>query len=297
MLQPTLSVVVAAWQDADGLEECLAALHGQQDEGVETIVVATGNCARDAVARFPWVQLVKAGDALLTPQLWSIGMARAKCEWVAITTAHFAPAADWVRTIRQTAARAENVAGIGGAIDPPRTSNLVDWATYFQRYNAYLHLRQEQTVNDIAGDNAAYRRGDLLRQARFLRDGFWEPDFHRLVLAEGKKLLFTPAMRVTMIRSFGFWRFIGQRFHHGIQFGQARMRGKPAGKKAIGVLLSPLIPAVFFVKIARRVIGSGRNIGMFFACLPILSCFLKVWALGEVIGYVTWERTAEPVTQ
>ena len=236
--------------------------------------------------RYPWMRWVEASGAeLLTPHLWGIGMREARGDVVAITTSHFVPASTWLAVIKDRFSRLE-AAGIGGRIDPPSSSNLVDWATYFQRYSAYLEMSGEQEVRDIAGDNAAYRRSDLLRHPQFFQEGFWEPDFHKLVLKEGKRLVFVPEMVVRMQNSFGFWPFIGQRFHHAIQFGQARMRGKGLGVRLLGVCALPLIPPLFMTKILMRVWRGRRYRGAFFASLPVLGCFLTAWALGEVLGYV-----------
>ena len=113
---------------------------------------------------------------------------------VAITTSHFIADPTWLKVIGERLSQLPDASGIGGRIDPPTSSNLVDWATYFQRYSAYLHLGKEQQVQDLAGDNAAYRHCDLVRYPQFFDAGFWEPDFHKLVLAEGKKLIFVPDM-------------------------------------------------------------------------------------------------------
>jgi hypothetical protein len=51
---------------------------------------------------------------------------------------------------------------------------------------------REQTVFEIAGDNASYKRDAFLAYSTAWRDGFWEPEFHRLLRAEGKTLAFAP---------------------------------------------------------------------------------------------------------
>jgi GT2 family glycosyltransferase len=288
----TISIVVAAWRDTAGLAECLESLAAQRADSTEVLVICSappGEPVQALQRRHAWARWFPAPAHGLIPHLWAIGMRAAANDVVAITTAHFRPAADWVEQIRQAFAR-HSAAGVGGRIDPPRGGRLVDWATYFQRYNAYLHLDREQPVGDIAGDNAAYRRAELLRHPQCFTEGFWEPDFHRLLLNEGKTLLFIPSMRITQTTSFGFRRFLRQRFVHAIQFGQARMRGRGWGYRLAGLLASPLIPLLFGAKIARRVLASGRDIGAFMLSLPILGCFLMAWGAGEACGYLLPER-------
>src|SRR5262245_40955115 len=113
MSEPTISIVIAAWQDPAGLADCLEALLGQRDQGTEVLVVSTVAPPPDLVARFAWVVWLDAGEGLLTPELWSRGMAQACREVIALTTAHFTPASDWVSAIRRAHSRLEALA-IGG---------------------------------------------------------------------------------------------------------------------------------------------------------------------------------------
>lgn len=282
----SLSVVVAAWPDNTGLAGCLRALQPQADSQVQIIVTSTVSPPTDFVHEFPTVRWLRADPAALIPELWSLGMASATGTVVAITTAHFLPAPDWLAQIRTAHGRLDS-AGIAGPIDPPRGGSLGDWATYFLRYSTAFIYDREQSVHDLIGDNAAYRRVDLQRHGESIRAGFWEPEFHRLVLAEGMKLTFVPAMRITQKHSFGIARFCSQRMHHGRQYGGDRMRGKSTLYRTAGVLLSPLIPLMLLVKIGARVTHRPAYVLPFLGSLPVLLLFICSWALGELRGYIS----------
>jgi hypothetical protein len=281
----SVSVVVAAWPDATGLADCLGSLRPQAGEGVQIFVVSPAAAPADFARHFPAVRWLTADPAALIPRLWSLGMAAATGEVVAITTAHFVPAADWIAQIRAAYQRLDS-AGIAGPIDPPLGGSLGDWATYFLRYSTAFIYDREQSVHDLIGDNAAYRRSDLQRHGESIRAGFWEPEFHRLVLAEGRKLTFVPEMRITQKHSFGIARFCSQRLHHGRQYGGDRMRGKSALYRAAGIMLSPLIPLVLLAKIMGRLSHRPAYVPPFLASLPVLLFFLCSWALGELQGYL-----------
>lgn len=292
MPRPDLSVVVAAWPDDRGLADCLAALAPQLGDGTEVLVVAAGDPAERPAGWPPQARRL-AGNGLI-PDLWAAGIGEARGGVVAITTAHFRPAPDWVGAVRAAHARLESPA-IGGAIDPPRGGSLVDWATYFLRYSAYLGYGREQDVPDVAGDNASYKRGALEAHPDLVRNGFWELDLHRRLRAEGRRVTFDPAVRVTQRHSFGFRRFMAQRFEHGRQFGGNRFPGRPLPVRLAAAAAAPLIPAVFLAKIVRRVVRGRRYYGPFLAALPVMLCFLLAWSLGEAVGYLRPRRpAAEP---
>lgn len=282
----SVSVVVAAWPDTTGLAECLGSLQPQAGDGVQIFVASPASPSADFMRNFPAVRWLAANPAALIPRLWSSGMAVATGEVVAITTAHFVPAADWIAQIRAAHGRLDS-AGIAGPIDPPRGGGPGDWATFFLRYSTAFVHDHEQSVHDLIGDNAAYRRADLQRHWESIRAGFWEPKFHQLVLAEGRKLTFVPEMRITQKHSFGIARFCSQRMHHGRQYGGDRMRGKSALYRTLGVLLSPLIPLVLLAKIVGRVTHRPAYVLPFLGSLPVLLLFICSWALGELRGYLS----------
>ena len=285
MTGPSVSVVVAAWEDTAGLAECLDALASQQGNGTEVIVVSGATCPPELKHRFGGVSWVEAAGDLPIPGLWGLGMQRSSRDVVALTTAHFMPSPGWVQAIRRSHSRLDSPA-IGGPIDPPGGGGLVDWATYFMRYSAYARCDREESRVDLAGDNASYKRAAVLAHADLLRDGFWEQDFHRRFRRAGRTLTLVPEMRVRQRRSFGFRRFLRQRFEHGRRFGRARLAGRGAGARALHVLASPLVPAILLARIAGRVLRGGRDLGPFAAALPILTCFVLAWAAGEASGYV-----------
>jgi hypothetical protein len=168
----------------------------------------------------------------------------------------------------------------------------VDWATYFLRYSAYLAYDREQTVADLAADNASYKRAAVLAYPEFLQQGFWEQELHARLRAEGHSLTFVPAMRVRLRASFGFAPFLRQRFLHGRTFGQARLRGQGITWRAAAILGSPLIPAILLAKVALRVLRSRRDWRPFLASLPITTAFALAWAAGEASGYVAPGQSA-----
>lgn len=281
-----VSVIIAVWPDAAGLSDCLDSLAAQRDDETQVIVSAAVAPPPNLVTRFDWVQWSDAATGALIPNLWSKGMAIARGEIVAITIGQFVPASDWLEQIRQAHRRLDSL-GIGGTICPPRGGSAVDWATYFLRYSKYIRCVDEQSVRDIAGDNASYKRTAIAAHWKSINEGFWEPEFHRLVLATGHKLTFNPAIRVTQNASFGVRRFCAQRFVHARHFGRDRMRGKSWIFRLTGIVAAPLIPVILLAKITRNVIKKPTYLRPFLKSLPTLLLFIVCWAFGEACGYMT----------
>ena len=281
---PDLSVVVAAWPDADGLGDCLAALEPQLDAGTEVLVVLGRDPPTGLVSRFPAVRWLPEVDGLI-PVLWAAGIRAARGEIVAITTSHFLPAADWVASIRAAHGRLDSPA-IGGAIELADRGSAVDWATYFLRYSRYLGYVREQDVDDVAGDNASYKRAELAAHPDWLADGFWEQSVHTRLRASGQRVTFVPRVRVRQARSFGFRRFLAQRFAHGRQFGSARFARGAVLTRLAAAAAAPLIPLILLGKVTARVLRGGGNLPRLLAALPALACFIAAWSLGEVCGYL-----------
>ncbi len=281
-----VSVVVAAWPDTAGLLDCLGSLLRQSDERVQIFVASPMPLPADFARNFAAVRWLAAAPAALIPNLWSLGMAAATGEVVAITTAHFVPAPDWIAQIRAAHRRLDS-AGIAGPIDPPRGGSLGDWATYFLRYSTGFIYHREQSVHDLIGDNASYQRSALQAHWESIRVGFWEPEFHRRVLAEGRTLVFVPEIRITQKFSFGVSRFCSQRLNHGRHYGRDRMRGKPVLFRLAGIVAAPLIPFVLLAKIMARLMHKPGYVLPFLASLPVLLLFIFSWAVGELWGYLS----------
>ena len=278
------SVVIAAWPDLNGLAECLESLASQRDAATEVFVVGGARLPTQISVQFPWVRWLEGSPTMLVPHLWSLGMNSSRGKIVAITTARFVPAHDWLKNIYEAHQRLAT-AGIGGAIDPPCERSAKGWAIYFLRYSAYLNYRQEQIVHEIAGENASYKRDSLAAHRQAIAEGFWEPEFHRLLQAEGKTLSFVPAIRVTQGAPFGVGCFCRQRFQHGRHFGRMRLRWSSWPMRTARIITSPLIPAVILGKIFGRVVASRRYFDRLLISFPLLFVFVVAWTLGEVFGY------------
>lgn len=282
-----LSVVVASQNARESVKKCLDEIQGQCGiEATEIIIVdnSIDETAEIVAREFPEIKLVQAAKDKFIPELWKIGISESGGECVALTTAHFVPAKNWIAEIIK--AHDSPYAGIGGAIENDAQAGLVSWAIYFCRYSRYMLPFAEENTEDFAADNASYKRADLERVSRSMEKGFWEVFVHQAMQKEKMQLRLNPNIVVYHQQSFAFSGFVHQRFQHGRQFGSTRAQNISSAKRIAFILLSPLIPFVYLFRITRRVFSKKRNTEKYFLSLPILFLFLVSWACGEFCGYL-----------
>lgn len=276
-----LTVVVGASAPEASLRSCLAALEGQR-AGTQVVVVEAHPSSEAVKERFPWAEFLTCPDALV-PELWREGIDRARGRIVALTIAQMIPAPDWVETVVR--AHDEHDA-VGGAIDPGEDLRLVDWAEYFVRYSREMAPFEPAAREDIAGDNASYKRALLVEEREHLRTGFWEPVIHPVLRRRGVELWHTPEMLVRQGRSNGFLAFAAQRWAHGRRY--ARQRGEDFTRRrhALGALGAPAVPFLMTLRVLRSVFAKGRFRGRLIAALPLVFALNTVWALAEARGHL-----------
>jgi hypothetical protein len=278
---PNVTVVIASNAPPERLAACLEALEPQRD-GVDVRVHESAPSPRALRERFPWASFTTTPGALV-PHHWRDGIDEARGEIVALTISQMIPASDWIATIRRELASGDVVAG---AIDPGAGLRVVDWAEYFCRYSREMRPFVSRETPDLPGDNAAYRRERLESVRESYRDGFWEPDVHRALAAEGVRLPQEPDLVVRQGRSAGFRAFATQRTRHGRAYGRQRGVRFSRGRNAIGVLAWPLVPIVMTARVVGLVMSKRRHRARLALALPAVVAFNCVWAVAEALGHL-----------
>jgi glycosyltransferase involved in cell wall biosynthesis len=290
-VRPRISVVVASHNAGPNIADCLKAINASSfQRDTEIIVVDNSNDGTDAIVQqqFPSVKLVRCYHGKLIPELWEVGIHCSRGDIVALTSAHCVPAKNWIDEI--SLAHHNPYAGIGGAIENDPRGGWVSWAIYFCRYSSYMLPFSARVVHDFAADNASYKRSALDACRSAMREGFWETFIHAEMTKAGAKLFLMPAIVVYHRQSFSFAGFMRQRFRHGRRFGSERVRHLSFSHRMALIVISPLIPALLFFRITRRVMTRKRHFARYFLVTPILALFLLSWSAGELTGYV-WIHT------
>lgn len=281
---PLLSIVVATTDAADSLDACLSALLAAAANTSAEIVVV--DAARERASRRPAnrpaVRTITAPPGTLVPSLWLRGLHVSRGRFVAFTIAQCVVSPGWAD--QMIAGMTEGVGGAGGALAlAPRTYPCT-WALYFLRYSNFLEERWTPgpIAGDIAGDNAIYRRSDLLGPGVCPASGFWEVDVHRRLRQRGLTLVAVAGAAATLVGAHAPRRIVRERFRHGRHFGAWRA-GSTARRVRI-VAAAPLVPLVLVARFARRIWPVPHHRLRFMAALPWLVVFATAWALGEAAG-------------
>jgi hypothetical protein len=286
MNTPALSVIVAVQHAQQNLPEIVRALNCPHHPEIEFLF-----CYADAAPDVPAllandspIRLVRGASGSLIPHLWRDGIVAARAEHVALTTAHCIPDDNWLDTLKRL--DWDGLAGIGGVIENHPESSACDWAVYLLRYVSFAPPQAARCVEEIAADNAVYRRALIQQEADLLQQGFWEPSFHARFRAQGFGLALQPTLRVIHRNRYSAGEFFRQRFAHGRAFGIARASTLPLAKRLLLVALSPLLPFVFL----RKIVVAGRQNpytrSQLPRALPWLLFFLLGWGLGEARAYL-----------
>jgi hypothetical protein len=154
---------------------------------------------------------------------------------------------------------------------------------YFARYSAYLPPIEPRMVDDVAGDNAAYRRAALDAVRDTWRAGFWEIDVHRALRARGQTLALVPDMTTRFTGGVSLRAMARQRWRHGRQYGATRR-----GSRVFRIMTSPAIPLVLALRIIRRVRTKRPDwMPQVWRSLPALLVLIGAWSAGEIVGLCT----------
>ena len=282
-MQSSISVVVGASGPGASLEACLEALEPQVNGKDEVLVYEAEPSAPAFRERFAFARFAERPGALV-PELWRDGIDDSQGDIVALTIAQMIPAGDWLDTIRGEHARFD---ALGGAIEPAGNGmRIVDWAEYFCRYARDMLPFSPRESLDLPGDNAAYKRQVLEAHSDLYRDGFWEPDVHRGLAADGIVCWHSPELVVSQSRSFGWRAFVRQRLAHGRKYGHQRGVRFSRMRNLAGVLGSPLVPFLMTLRVLRQVATKRRWRLRALAALPVIFSFNLAWAVAEARGHL-----------
>ena len=282
-------MIVGGYNARATVRACLTTLT-QQTAVVNAEIIfvdaSTDGTADLVAAEFPAVVLLHGNRNSLVPHLWRLGLDAARGAIIAFTIAQCIPAKDWLSQI--LLAHRNGPAGVGGPIDGPTNGSGLDWALYFARYSAYLSPGTPGFVDEIPGDNAAYKRIALSRCQEEMREGFWETLVHVRLRANGEKLQWSPQMSVRLGAAGNLGATAALRFRHGRHYGATRPGGNSLLKRLARVAASPLIVPALTARILGRVRRQRPDWTVhFLRALPALIVLLNAWALGEISGYLS----------
>ncbi len=215
---PRFSVIVPAYQAADTLPACLAALSEQtiRHEDYEVIVIDDGSTDETAgVARAAGVTTIvqpHAGAATARNR----GAAAGRGELLLFTDADCAPIPGWIEALSTPFTDSE-VAGAKGAY-LTRQRDLVARFTQLEYEDRYDRMAGSERIDFIDTYSAAYRRDIFLLNGGFDSSFLIDEDqeFSFRLAEKGYKLVFVPAAHVYHQHNQTLAQYIRRKFRIGM---------------------------------------------------------------------------------
>lgn len=272
-----LSIVIPVRRATATLARCVESMRAAS-AGLDAEIVVAYSAADETAAiaaGLPGVRLVRAERGCGVPQLRRDGVRAAAGEFILITEDHCTVGPDWARLLLR-AAEEHPASAWGGPVQNGRTSWL-GWAHYFTRYTAFLPPGQPGYCPHLPGNNALYRREDLLSFATGWSDGFWEAEFNAVLRRERGPFWYVPAACVTQQQQRGLVEYISLRCRHG------RCYGARCGKPHSAVFF--FVAALLFWRGLRAALRHGEAV-RFTVVAPLLAVYYAAWAAGEMVGYL-----------
>ena len=197
-MSEAITIVIPAYGAGPHLEEVVASLDGQLDEGCRIIISHSG--VGDPTARFDGngrVTVLHADDRLLAGAARNRGFAQARTDWVAFIDEDIVPADDWYESLQRSIA--EKAADcIIGAIDYRLSSGY--WGTslwYVELGGVHPYMPKRPLTGGPSG-NMAVRRASFAKAGAFPDD--WRSSEELVAQARmitaGHKVTFDPAVIV-----------------------------------------------------------------------------------------------------
>ncbi len=235
------------------------------------------------------MRMIEVDERALVPARWLAGLREAQGTAVAFTSSQFVLGDGWAAAALGAFGR--GFAGVGGRVRISPDASIEDRAIFALRYASVLGDRAsyvgDETVHDIAADNAAYLRAALVNGQVGDEDGFWEVEVHPSLRAAGASFALTSGMTATFVGPTSVERVMRQRFAHGQHFARWRLKQKRVSRARL-VLAAPLVPFILLMR-ARRALErqSASSLGVL-ASLQLLR-FAAAWAAGEASA--AWMRS------
>ena len=292
MMPPALTVVLAVDGASDRIDDRLDAIaRSCQGLDADVLVVHSRDIPIAMPAHPPISATALAAPGDLVPTFWGLGIANARGDVVALTTTQFRVTEGWARELLRPF-EADDTVGAGGSVTVSPDAAALTRAVFLIRYSEHMAVPGAPSPAEIAGDNAAYRRAAVLRACPNVADGFWEVDVHRVLRAQGGRIVHVPQAIAEFSPALSLREMFANRVVHGSHFGAYRVQVL-RWPRLVAVAVTPLVPMVLLARILGRIRRTGQSLSSAFVLLPAMVTLLGAWAVGEARGALFAARSGE----
>lgn len=301
---PCVSVVVVivsdttqARADAHHLAGCLEAL-GRQRAAPAIEVIVPHHARVDGIdalkQRFPHVRflLVSGEEAMGNgcgrehhDVLRAHGLLAARGEVVALLEDHARPDEMWCA--HMVRAHEGRFAAIGGAIENGIDRPL-NWAVYYCDFGKYQNPLPSGDSAYASDANTSYKKAALDSVRELWERRFREVVVNGALLSRGERVGLQPEIIVYQHRSdLQLSSALRERYVWGRSYAVTRCELLSGGKRLVYAALSPLLPLIMLLRLARTAWQRRRTFDKFLRGMPLIALLLAGWGCGEALGYLT----------
>ncbi len=303
--QPTLSIIAIIANDTNDhhahvahLRGCLQALAAQKNAPPFEVIVPHYPAVEglEALSReFPAVRFISVSDLRTFTgrggsrehhdELRARALPLARGEIIGLLEDHDRPDPHWCARVIE--AHRESHVGVGGAVENGIDRPL-NWAVYFCDFSRYQNPVPAGLTHFASDVNVSYKRSSLEAIRPVWQESFFEPAVNSALEAQGGTLALSREIVVYQHRDgLQLADALKERFVWGRSFGATRTRLVGTAKRALLVVVSPLLPILLVARMAANVARKRRGVDRFFRVLPLTFALSVSWSLGELVGYLT----------
>ena len=283
--RPRLSVVVTSYNSPAVLRLCLESLSGQPD--IEEIVVSDcspSDPALELSRDFPQVRFLHSPARKRVPELRWEALTHISGEIVGALESRCVPVKDWARRILDEHFAYPDAPAAGGPVAPGPITSAFDWGLYFCEYGSFAPPASTGRAPTLSGANLSYKRSALEENRDLLDAGAWETFLHERWRRQGRELRLCEA-EIAFHNTMPPGVALRQRYHYGRGYAAERSLYQAGAMRLVYAVLSPLLPLVFTLRMARQAFSKGLG-GRFLYALPWVLALNAAWSAGEAAGYV-----------
>ena len=286
--QPKISIVIAAWNGASYLRECLLSLEKQIKSDSEIIVVSNFEEGITKIQqRFSYVKIFVLEPETTVPQLFTDGIKKAKNSIIVLTEDFSIFDENWCQEIEKSHQLPFDV--IGGSIENASLKNRLDWAVYFFDYSKYMSPHKTLISDTLSELNISYKKDVLVELSDCYEQGFHTNFINDELKKKGYELYLAPSAIVYHKKHYSFPKIINQYFHQARSYAAQRVLKFSFLKRSIFLLGSLILPILLPNRTIVRVLKKQNHFVELLMSFPILIVLTSIWAIGEFCGYLMGE--------
>ncbi len=290
--QIDFSVVIAAWNGASLLRDCLVSLEKQIEKGgAEVIVVSNFETGiSESKKRFPFVKHIVLSEKTTVPELRARGIFETQGTIVALLEDLCKFDCNWRKEIEKAYEKPYSI--VGGAVENFSGATALDWAVYFYDYGKYMLPVNSGVTDTLSGMNVSYKRELLDLLSDNYENGFFEFFIHEELKWRGHQLYLMPSAVIFHNKNYDLKRISVQFYHQARSFAARRVVNFPLSKRFSFLLVSLTLPILLPARVVLRTVSKKRHFKKLIKSLPFLMILMSVWAFGEFCGYLYGEGSS-----